>query len=57
MKNLLIPLLGEYELQYTVDGKLVGGLAGLDYAWLFGALIFVVIIYSLFRLVGVLFGK
>lgn len=57
MKTAVVNLLGEYELQYTQDNKLVGGLAGLDYEWLIGALIVVIFLYSLLRLVGVICGK
>lgn len=33
-------MLGPYTLRYDTAGNVIGGLAGLDYRWLFGALLF-----------------
>ena len=37
IKFYIINLVGEYQLCYTDDGVLVGGVAGVDYAWLTSA--------------------
>lgn len=52
MKDALIDLIGKYELRYTDTGKLIGGLAGLDYEWIVSAMIILLFIYCLFRLLG-----
>lgn len=57
MKDVIVSLFGEYQLTYTPEGALVGGLAGLDYAYIFGVLAFLIVLYSFFRLLGVLFQK
>ena len=56
MKELVIALFGNYELQYNGD-NLVGGIAGLDYEWLFGAFLFVITLYSLYKMIGVIFKR
>lgn len=40
MKDLIINLLGEYQTKTDEAGNLIGGLAGLDYEWIIGALCF-----------------
>ena len=40
MKDLIISLLGEYQTKTDSSGNLIGGLAGLDYEWIIGALCF-----------------
>lgn len=41
MKELLVSILGEYQYKYDDAGNLIGGLAGLDYAYIFGGIVFV----------------
>lgn len=65
MKNLVISLFGSYEPVMTTESHLVGdaleeiqvvasGMAGVDWAWLAGVALFAIVLYSFFRLVGVL---
>lgn len=68
MKNLIIELFGEYtpvsymENVYDAAGEVVNmqevvasGVAGVDWPWLVGVLLFALVLYSLFRLLGVFF--
>ncbi len=68
MKNLIIELFGEYtpvsymENVYDAAGEIVNmqevvasGVAGVDWPWLVGVLLFALVLYSLFRLLGVFF--
>lgn len=68
MKNLIIELFGEYtpvsymENIYDAAGEVVNmqevvasGVAGVDWPWLVGVLLFALVLYSLFRLLGVFF--
>lgn len=56
MRDLMVKIFGEYQLQYNGE-NLVGGIAGLDYAWLLGAALFAIAFYGLFRLLGVLLSR
>lgn len=71
MKNLIIQLFGQYEpvtyyetFAYTAaDGMIAydsyevvaAGAAGLDWAWIMGVVLFAIVLYSLFRILGVFF--
>ena len=71
MKDLIISLFGEYQpvtyLQYftytTAEGEVLldwnevvaHGLAGVDWPWIAGVFLFGIVLYSFFRLLGVLF--
>lgn len=70
MKDLIISIFGTYEpvmsqeiAQYTVDGVMdytlvdvvASGAAGVDWAWIMGVLLFAIVLYSLFRILGVFF--
>lgn len=48
MADLINSLLGDYQFKYDSAGNLIGGLAGLDYEWLFGAGLFLVCLIGLF---------
>lgn len=65
MKDLIVSLFGSYEPVMTVESHLVGealeevpvvasGVAGVDWPWVMGVLLFAIVLYSFFRLVGVL---
>ena len=57
MKDLVLTLFGVYEpVTKLVDGVSipVDGMAGVDWPWLIGALLFAICLYSFFRLVGVI---
>lgn len=45
MKDIIIELLGEYQLKYDDTGNLIGGLAGIDYQYLIGAFLFCISIF------------
>lgn len=70
MKDLIISIFGEYQpvttqvlSPYTVDGVteyeildvVASGAAGVDWAWIAGVVLFGIVLYSLFRLLGVFF--
>ena len=70
MKDLVISIFGPYEpiMTYTtvttefegvVSTELVevvaSGSAGLDWPWIMGVLLFAIVLYSLFRILGVFF--
>lgn len=65
MKDLIISLFGEYSpVTYTVtnsDGTtsdvIASGLAGVDWQWVLGALVFLIAFYSLFRIIGLIFKR
>lgn len=53
MKALITSLFGVYEP--VMAGEVVAsGLAGVDWPWVAGVLLFAIVLYSFFRLVGVL---
>lgn len=59
MKDLVLSLFGSYVPVTTLaaDGVtevVASGAAGLDWPWLVGAALFAIVLYSFFRLVGVL---
>lgn len=70
MKDLIISIFGTYEpvmskavAQSTVDGitsydivdVVASGAAGVDWAWIAGVLLFALVLYSMFRILGVFF--
>jgi len=65
MKELIVSIFGAYTPVMTTETHVVAdavqsvevvasGLAGVDWPWLAGVLLFAVVLYSFFRLVGVL---
>lgn len=57
MNEIITKILGEYQLTYDDNNNLVGGLAGLDFEWIVGALLFAISLYSLFCLLGIFIKK
>ena len=70
MKDLIIGIFGAYEpvmsqavAPSTVDGVttydvidvVASGAAGVDWAWIMGVLLFALVLYSMFRILGVFF--
>lgn len=70
MKDLIVRIFGEYQpvvteelVPYVVDGiteyelveVVASGAAGVDWAWVAGVVLFGIVLYSLFRLLGVFF--
>lgn len=55
LKDLLISLLGPYQLQYDSAGNLIVGLSGLDYAWLCSFVLFVICLIACFAVIRSLF--
>lgn len=70
MKELVIGIFGAYEpvmsqavAPATVDGVITydvidvvaSGAAGVDWAWVMGVLLFALVLYSVFRILGVFF--
>lgn len=56
MRDIIVSIFGEYEA-LVVNDNLIGGLAGLDYEWLAGVVLFAIALFSLFKLLGVLLNK
>jgi hypothetical protein len=65
MKELVLSIFGSYTPVTTVEYVLlegvyepveviVSGAAGIDWPWIIGALLFAIVLYSFFRMVGVL---
>lgn len=62
MKSFLTAIFGEYEPVMTV-AEIAGqevevvasGAAGLDWPWIFGVLLFAIVLYSFLRIVGCFF--
>lgn len=69
MKDLILELFGSYEPVMTqevitaADGStqvvevVASGAAGLDWPWIMGALMFAIVLWSLFVLLGVFFKR
>lgn len=70
MKELIIQIFGTYEpvmsqtvVSSVVDGVVTSevievvasGAAGVDWAWIAGVLLFALVLYSMFRILGVFF--
>ena len=70
MKDLIIGIFGAYEpvmsqaiAETTIDGVstydvidvVASGAAGVDWAWIMGVLLFALVLYSMFRILGVFF--
>lgn len=70
MKALIESIFGSYTpvmtqevISYTVDGEtlfeyvdvVASGVAGVDWPWLMGVLLFAIVLWSLFRILGVFF--
>lgn len=70
MKDLIISIFGEYQpvmsqaiAETTIDGVstyeivdvVATGAAGVDWAWIMGVLLFALVLYSMFRILGVFF--
>lgn len=71
MKEMIVSLFGQYTpvtyseyFYYTAaDGTVLqdynavvaSGLAGVDWPWIMGVLLFAIVLYSLFRILGVFF--
>lgn len=70
MKDLIVSLFGSYEpvmtqmaVQTEIEGALTteyievvaSGAAGLDWPWIMGVLLFAIVLWSLFRILGVFF--
>lgn len=61
LKEILNIFVGSYEpITYvTSDGLTVipSGLAGVDFGWIFGALLVILGVYSIFRVIGIVISK
>lgn len=60
LRNIITQIIGSYQPNANVvDGNLVylDGAAGVDWVWIMSALLFLLVIWSVFRLIGVLFRK
>lgn len=60
LRNIITRIIGTYQPNANiVDGNVVylDGAAGVDWVWIMSALLFLLVIWSVFRLIGVLFRK
>lgn len=68
MQDILIDIFGAYEPHYNyvteiVDGvstsvqEIAPGMAGVDWEWIGAVFLFSICLYSLFRMMGSLFGR
>ena len=60
LKSIIEDIIGTYTpVEYLSGEELITapGMAGVDWPWVISALLFVLCIYSLFRLLGVFFKK
>lgn len=60
MKSILVNLIGLYQPISYSDGSvdiIPAGLAGVDWAYVLSGLLTIVVIYSLFRLLALLFKR
>jgi len=70
MKDLIISIFGEYEpvmsqaiattvedgyTSYDLVDVVASGAAGVDWAWVMGVALFAIVLYSMFRILGVFF--
>ena len=71
MRNLIIQLFGSYTpvmtqelvpltaadgaVSYELVDVVASGAAGLDWPWIMGVLLFAIVLYSMFRILGVFF--
>lgn len=56
MKSIIVDIFGEYEpiIITLTDGSEI---VQIDYTYIFGALMFAITLYSLFRILGMIGGK
>ena len=50
-------LFGTYSPVVSSDGTVAIGMAGVDYTYVFRAILFVVVVYSVFKLLGAIITK
>lgn len=57
-RNLIISLFGTYAPLVNSDGSYVEGIAGVDWTYILGVQLFIVVLYCVLRMIGgVLSGK
>lgn len=52
MKDIIIQLFGEYTPITTENGEIIGGLAGIDYPYIIGALCFLIVVWFVIRCIS-----
>lgn len=52
MKQLLINLFGQYTPLTDSNGDIITSIAGIDFPWIFGILIFVILLFCLLKILG-----
>lgn len=58
MRDLIVTIFGQYTpVVDPVTGAVVGGFAGVDWPYLAGVLLFALVLYSFFRLLGVVLKR
>lgn len=58
MRDIIISILGEYTPNVsTTTGKVLGGIESLDFTWIVGAILFLICVWSVFKILGVLLKR
>ena len=57
MRDLIISIFGSYTPVTDAAGVALQGMAGVDWPYLAGVALFALVLYSFFRLLGVVFKK
>lgn len=50
MKDILIQIIGQYVLNESAEG-----IAQIDFPWILGCILLIICIYSVFRVIGLMF--
>lgn len=60
LRNILVDLLGDYTPVTYIAGEtevVANGFAGVDWPWVASAVLFILVVYAIFRLVRCLIAK
>lgn len=55
MKDLLSTIFGNYEPYTDASGEIIRGVSGVDFQYILGVLLFGLVLYCVFRIIGSLF--
>lgn len=50
--SFIYDFLGEYIPVTNIDGTIPAGAAGVDWSWVISGILFVVVVYSVFKIIG-----
>lgn len=52
MRDIIITLFGSYNPLTDSNGAVLDGVASIDFAWIFGVIIFIIFLYCLLKILG-----